>query len=162
MSRYVSLLLMVLFLSLSVQVACADDLRQLFPEEVAGMQLVRVHKGQDALAEIDALHGKPIPARDAVIGTYHAGTGRPAQVWVSVAESSQEAVEQVELMVKKMLAAANSPFQGYRGRNLAGVTLHQFYGMGQVHYVWATGNQAWWISTPVERGEAMLEAFLPQ
>lgn len=157
MSRVSALLICLL---LCGGVANAEDLAVQFPEELAGMRLVRIHKGQEALAEIDALHGKPIVAKDALIATYHGEAGPPAQVWVSTADSSQMAAEQVALMVEKMLAAEKSPFHGYESEDIEGLVVHQFQGMGQQHFIWSRGAEAWWISAPLQQGPAMLEFFL--
>lgn len=140
----------------------ADKLYTSFPANLAGMRLEHLHEGRMALDEIDALHGKPIAASDALIATYKAPQSPPAQVWVSLADSPQQALQQVQDMVQKMLGAEKSPFHDYQSRDVATHPLHQFYGMGQVHYIWTNGREAWWISAPQDRGDEFLQKFIGQ
>ncbi len=140
----------------------ADKLHTSFPANLAGMRLEHLHEGRMALDEIDALHGKTIAASDAVIASYKALQGPPAQVWVSLADSPKQALQQVEDMVQKMLGAEKSPFHDYQSREVATRPLHQFYGMGQVHYIWTNGREAWWISAPEQHGEEFLQQFIGQ
>jgi len=153
-------LLLFAALALFAVGAVAQELADSFPEELAGMRLMKLQRGQEALDEIDALHGKPIVASEAVIGTYHAGSGPPAMVWVSRPGSEGQASDQVTLMVERMLAADNSPFHSHSQEQIQGVTVHSFQGMGQMHCIWNRGDTAWWISAPMNRWEPMLEHFL--
>lgn len=156
------LMALALYMACIAGPAFAAGLEAFFPEQVAGMPLETLLLGDEARQEIDTLHGRTIPVRDAAVATYASVSGRPAMVWVSLADSSLEAREQVHGMVDKMLAASRSPFHDYRGQERGGVALHQFLGLGQIHYIWFRDDQAWWISAPMDSGEEVLEAFLPE
>jgi hypothetical protein len=141
--------------------APSPPLAPMFPETIGGLTLVELLEGDAAIQDIGDLHGKAILLEDAVVATYAGGPGRPDQVWISRAASVEENQQQMQVMVEKMLAAQDSPFRDYRSRETSCCMVHEFTGMGQVHYTFAHQDLSWWISSHPMYGEMLLESFLP-
>ena len=136
------------------------DLASLFPEAIDGLRRAQLIVGQEALDKIDKLHGKKIVVEEGAIGVYQAGPGPPVMVWISRAKTADIAMEQTEVMVRKMVAASGSPFHDPSQGKSRGVIVYRFLGMGQVHYVFCRGDLAYWISASPNHVEKVLSAFL--
>jgi len=143
--------------------AFADDLSGLMPEKVGETYRIQLIVGDAAQVEVNKLHGKALVAEVSVIGRYSrasdVGRIRPAEVWVSRVSSEKEARRQVGLMVHKMYQNPKSPFKSPRRIEHAGFSVYRFIGMGQVHFIWYTGDLAYWISANPADETAMLDVF---
>ncbi len=137
------------------------SLTTMFPEAIGGLRRVELLEGTTAIENIGELHGKAIPLEDAAIATYAGGPGKPDMVWISRASSEQENQRQMRDMVEKMLATEGSPFRDYTSRETPCCVVHEFTGMGQVHYTFAHNDLSWWISAHPMYGEILLKRFLP-
>lgn len=156
MIRYLS----VLPILLVAVVAHASDLSELMPAKIGALDRIELVTGPDAQAEVDELHGKPLPALASVIGRYGvAGAEKSsAEIWVSRVESEKEARRQTGVMVHKMYENPRSPFKNPKRLDHQGVAVYRFTGMGKVHLIWYTSDQVWWVSAdPADEG-AFLDA----
>ena len=143
--------------------ACRGEpraLRDLFPEAIGKLRRIRLITGQEALDEIDRLHGKRIVVEEGAIGIYRSGSGPPVMVWISRAGTADISRQQTEVMVRKMTTSSGSPFHDPSRQECKGVTVYRFLGMGQVHYVFYRGDLAYWISASPGHAEKVLQAFL--
>ncbi len=156
--------LLVLCIALPIAAVAAPpaSLEDLFPREIQGFELMKLITGDQARGKVSSLHGKDIPLKDAAVATYSRKSGHPAMVWISRAATPKENQSQMEVMVKKMLAAKRSPFHEYKGLELHGTVVHRFFGMGQVHYTYAHKDLSYWISVDPEFGQDFLNAFTPR
>jgi hypothetical protein len=138
------------------------SLTSLFPEIIEGLQRVQLITGIQALKEINKLHGKEIGIIEGGIGTYQTNNGPPAMVWISRSKKAELARHQTEVMIKKMLLSPHSPFHHPVQRELQGINIYQFQGMGQIHYICCRNDLVFWISAVAHQGDAILQAFLPE
>ena len=158
-----SSLFLLSFLLVAPLHAHAVELVSLLPETVGEMHLIQRVDGAEAQAEVDKLHGKPLPAKASVIGRYarpsEVGQAHPAEVWISRVESEAEARRQTGLMVHKMFENPRSPFGHPTRLDRDGVPVYRFEGMGMAHLIWHKDDLVYWISVRPEGEEAMLAAF---
>jgi len=157
------LLSFILVVLLFPTFALADDLSGLMPKSVGDMERIQLLTGAEAQAEVDKLHGKPLPAEASVVARYSrpedVGSARPSEVWISRVESEKEARRQTGLMVHMMYDNPKSPFRNPRRIDHNGVAAYRFEGMGQAHLIWFKGSLVYWISTNVEGEPAFLDSF---
>jgi len=143
--------------------AHAVELVHLLPDAVGEMRLIQRVDGAEAQAEVDRLHGKPLPAEASVIGRYarpaEVGKAAPAEVWISRVASEAEARRQTGLMVHKMVENPNSPFSQPRRLDRGGVPVYRFEGMGRTHLIWFKDDLVYWISCRASDEEVLLAAF---
>ena len=143
--------------------AQADDLSDLMPESVGALKRIQLVTGPQAQAEVDRLHGKPLPAEASAVARYSrpddVGTKRPAEVWVSRVASGKEARRQTGLMVHMMYENPKSPFRNPRRLDHQGMAVYRFEGMGQTHFIWFKEDLVYWVSSAAEDESIMLESF---
>jgi len=161
----IHLIISTIFIIIIQSSACTREpvhLSFLFPETIEGLRRVQLITGIQALKEINKLHGKEIEIIEGSIGTYQAPDGPKAMVWISRSRKANSARHQTEIMIKKMLVSPHSPFHHPVQRELRGITIYQFQGMGQIHYIFCWNDLVFWISAASHKGDAMLQAFLPE
>ena len=126
-----------------------------FDTEVAGMALMKLISGPEALQAINKLHGTAIPMKKGFIAHY-LGTQGKAVVWVSEAPSVEAGTEQIDVMIEKMKGNERSPFRNY-GQSLVDKTpVIRFHGMGQVHAVFQIDAWVYWISADDQDMDVLL------
>ncbi|WP_147819642.1 hypothetical protein [Salidesulfovibrio onnuriiensis] len=142
--------------------ACADNagLSSMLPKKIGEFALEKVVSGQDALLQINKLHGQAILARDGVVATY-AGPGKPLMVWISRAGSEKEARRQAGEMVHRMYENPESPFTWRKRMDFNGVPVYPFAGMGQVHLIFYRADLVCWLSVHEGQEREALSAFIP-
>ncbi|ADU64201.1 MAG: hypothetical protein KUA35_03160 [Pseudodesulfovibrio sp.] len=131
------------------------------PQTVADLVRIELVTGLAAQAEVDTLHGKPLPAEESLVARYarSGSADRPAEVWVSRVLSEAEARRQTGQMVHMMYENPKSPFKNPARLDHKGVAVYRFHGMGQVHLIWYSADLVYWVSAPPTDQPAMLDAF---
>ncbi len=136
---------------------CSSPKRWAFPHRIDGYSLSQLITGGKALTQINRLHGKTIQALKGAIAIYGRDEKR-AMVWVSLAPSSQTALQQVRIMVEKM--EERGPFHDFSMDKMGYIVVHRFLGLGQEHYLFAHGASVFWISAPVGEGRPFIMVFV--
>lgn len=163
--RNIHLIITAILISIIQISACNKEpvsLNSLFPKTMEGLQRVQLITGVQALKKINKLHGKEIAIIEGGIGTYQTNNGPKAMVWISRSRKANRAHHQTEVMIKKMLLSPHSPFHHPVQCELRGITIYQFHGMGQIHYIFFRNDLVFWISAVAHQGDALLQAFLPE
>ncbi len=124
---------------------CNQSHLPVFQEEIRGLKLVQLITGKDALYAINKLHGKKINVASGMVAFYH-GEGEKATVWVSESFSTDDAIQQTEIMVEKMRSSKRSPFSNYKEIEHDRVKIYSFKGMGQKHYIFRINKSIYWIT----------------
>ena len=137
-------IIIFIFISLTLM-SCSQSSSPVFQEDVGGLNLVRLYTGTDALKAINKLHGKEIKVAKGMVAFYE-GRGEKASVWFSESFTVNEAKNQTDIMIKKMLAGKNSPFRGYKEIDRKDKKIYSFMGMGQEHYIFRIKKDIYWIS----------------
>lgn len=143
--------------------ACSSqtDMRSILPDIIGKYELKETVHNEQALLQINKLHGKAIEALDGVVGTYE-GPGRPMRVWVSRATDDKEARRQLGEMVHLMYENPKSPFSWQKRMNFRHVPVYPFTGMEQVHLVFHQGDLVYWLSVNQGQEEEALAAFIQE
>jgi hypothetical protein len=135
------------------------------PATVADMTRIELLTGPEAQAEVDRLHGKPLPAEESLVARYARTDAdgktaqRPAEIWISRVASPEEARRQTGQMVHMMYENPKSPFKNPSRIDHAGGPVYRFTGMGQAHLIWHEADLVYWISTAPADETLMLDTF---
>jgi hypothetical protein len=124
---------------------CNQSPSPVFQEEIGGLKLVQLITGKDALQAINQLHGKKINVASGIVAFYQ-GEGEKATVWVSESFSTDDAIQQTEVMIKIMRSSKRSPFSDYEEIGRDGMKIYSFKGMGQKHYIFRISKSVYWIT----------------
>ena len=124
---------------------CNQSPSPVFQEEIRGLKLVQLITGKDALHTINKLHGKKINVASGMVAFYQ-GEGEKATVWVSESFSTDDAIQQTEIMIEMMRSSKRSPFSDYEEIGQDGVKIYSFKGMGQEHYIFRISKSIYWIT----------------
>jgi hypothetical protein len=127
-----------------------------FDAEIDGLKRLELVEGEEALKEINQLHGKTIQAKRGFIARYENGHEK-ATIWVSEAASQDAARDQVSVMLDKMKSNPRSPFLNYRTLDGQESPVVAFDGLGQTHYIFREGNWVYWIGTDEKHIGGLLE-----
>lgn len=140
-------------------VACseASNVDEVMPRTLAGLERIRLITGQEAIDKVSKLHGKSLEIESCAIGFY-GDPSAPSMVWISRATTPTGSEEQTLLMVERM-EKGQGPFTGPEILTSKGVSIYQFKGLGQEHFIFYRGELAYWISAPPELGTRVLDDF---
>ncbi len=125
-------------------VSCGGN--SLFPERLGDMQLIRLIAGERAIEEVNRLHGREIPVKEAWIALYRKDKLSSAMIWVSESFNIPQAAEQTGVMMKKIMHNSRSPFHHLEIERRSDIKIYLFSGMGQRHAVFRKGVRIYWIS----------------
>ncbi|GAW93744.1 hypothetical protein [Calderihabitans maritimus] len=125
-----------------------------FPQALAGMPLVHLVTGEQAIAQISKLHGTNIPIENGYIAMYRS-EDRQAVLWISESATSEEAEELLKIMDEKM--PGSSAFSNYTVKVIDGKTYYYVTGIGMHNYYYLKGNRVYWLGTNVEPAEDILK-----
>lgn len=118
------------------------------PVTLGGLPRTHMLEGNDALREINRLHGKSIPARGGFVAHYERD-GAVAMLYVSRAYLGPLAHWQLTRMIegiRKGASNAEGQFTHLRVREQDGVTFYSALGLGQIHYFYRSGATMVWLA----------------
>jgi hypothetical protein len=118
------------------------------PPALGGLPRTHTLQGDDALREINRLHGKSIPSRDGFVAHYERD-GAVAMLYVSRAYLGPIARWQLSRMVKGIERGAGNvegPFTHLKVREQEGLVLYSALGLGQIHYFYRSGTTLVWLA----------------
>ncbi len=129
------------------------------PRTIAGLSLSEYLDGEQAIIQVEQLHGKGLGAGldEAWLATY--GTGGAATLWVSRSVRLQDAEALMERM-KTKIAAGTSPFTHPQTMTAQGVEVQALDGMGQKHYYFRVGRDLYWLAIEPGLGDAGLRELV--
>jgi hypothetical protein len=130
---------------------------ELVPDNVGMLSLSNLTTGQEALNEINQLHGKAFPLTYGAVGRY--GTDAQAIIWVAAATDDHKAAETLKSM-RDRIAEGNSPFTP-TGETINGNrTIYTLDGLGQKHFYFQSRNLIVWTAVDADLYENVLEQVL--
>ena len=103
------------------------------PERLGELELVSIIEGPEALAQIEKLHGTDINLVEAQVASYARGSTERITVWVSRAESSDDAAELTRMMVEG-INRGNSVFSNLQRLTVSSHEVFQVDGHGGEHF----------------------------
>ncbi|MDL1956088.1 MAG: hypothetical protein LWW95_03420 [Candidatus Desulfofervidus auxilii] len=125
---------------------CTQSKSPSFPKSLEQLCLIHLLKGQEAIAEVNRLHGKEIHVKNAWVA-YYRGNGHEATIWISEAFNPKEAKSQTEIMMEKIRKNIKSPFSHFKLTKQKNLTIYTFWGLGKKHAVFYKKTMVYWITT---------------
>lgn len=136
-------LVLILVLAIALP-SCAEGGKFSVPPSLGGLKLSHYLQGEQALREIDRLHGKKIRVKEGYVAHYEAN-GNKAMLYVSEAYLEFLAARQLESMADG-IRKGNTPFFHLKESQREGMTLYSTIGLGQIHYFYRVGNKVVWLA----------------
>ncbi len=126
-----------------------------FPKQLAGLPLVKLSTGPDAVKSISRLHGTGIDVVRGIVAMYGSHDGsRQLMVWVSESRSKAEATKLLNIMDEKM--PNSNAFSNYQVKILDGRTYYYVSGIGLDNYYYQKGKRLYWVAIKDNNPEATL------
>jgi hypothetical protein len=123
----------------------ASDSAFPLPEEIQGMQRVRVVEGADAKAMIGKLHGKDLAPLASYVGHYGEGPTH-TMLYTSRFEDAAAANEALDDMSSE-IGEGSSGFSHHMTMDVAGRLVHLVLGQeGKVHFVFVDDDRLSWLA----------------
>lgn len=127
------------------------------PNQLAGLPLTSTSTGQQAVAEINRMHGLNFPLLSGGVGRY--GENGQATLWVSEAQSASLTSQMLEDMESK-IAQGSSPFIPLGVRMDAGRKVYELKGLGQRHFYFQSKTLLVWLAVDADLVERALNETL--
>lgn len=138
---------------------CKKKTRPLpFPKNIAGLSLTTYSEGQNAIKDINKLHGKEIQIKDGYVLTYK-GNDKKATIWVSDSGSRGEADLLLSQMAQR-LKNDSKLFAHYLETEIKKSKIYSVVGMGQKHFFFQKGIRLFWIAADFQIADLLLNEFL--
>ena len=138
--------------------AAADVAPSLLPPVLGELPLQDFSSGEEALAEINRLHGEELSIIDGYVGSYSDGA-RSVTLWIAGSDDPDG-------LLRQMLGAiegGDTPFSAPRKVEGLGREVYRSEGMGQAHYIWVEGDLLIWMALEgfaADEGMKVLEEAL--
>ena len=129
----------------------------LVPEYIAELPLSNLTTGQEALIEINQLHGKEFPLVSGAVGRY--GDNNQAITWIAWAADKPTA-EQILIAMRERIAEGNSPFSPTSELRNGNRTNYTHDGLGQKHFYFQSRNLIVWTAVNATLYETALQQIL--
>ena len=113
------------------------------PEEAAGLPLVDIRSGHQAIAEINRMHGLDFSFTAAKIGVY--GVDGQAILWLSELDTKFHA-QQMLVDMRDRIALGNSPYTPLDAWKDGGRMVYELDGHGQIHYYFQSERLVVWLA----------------
>ncbi|HEX6268948.1 MAG TPA: hypothetical protein VFZ43_01820 [Anaerolineales bacterium] len=126
------------------------------PYSINGLQITAYRTGEEAIAEIENLHGKQFPISLGSIGVYG---NHEITVWVAGAPSESIASQMTKTMEAK-IAEGNSPFTPINEINDNDREVYVLEGMGQRHYYFQAKNLVIWLASDPVIADTAIQQIL--
>jgi len=126
------------------------------PDSIAGLPITSYTTGQEAITEVEKLHGKAFPISLASIGVYG---NYEITLWATGAPSETFAAEMTNAMQEK-IAAGNSPFTPMNEINNNGRKVHVLEGMGQRHNYFQSEKLVIWLAVDPALADTAIQQTL--
>lgn len=154
--KIIQLRLSIIIIALIV-LSCSPE-KDLLPEDFFGLKLQKKLTGVEAKKFVDELHFQEVAPDKNAIGFYSSTAGS-AVIYITYYSSENIAQTEYEKMINK-ISPENSVFINPEFINIAGKDIYRCFGMGQSHYVFAYGNELYWISVDTHFGKKFIEEYL--
>ncbi len=146
---------MVLFSIICISCQGKPKTSEFFPKTLSQLHLIKLIQGKEAIEMVNRLHQKQIDIQKAWIA-YYKSDRKEATIWISEALSTQQAKNQLNKMIEKMIGNRKGPFYDFKKIN----EVYTFSGLGQKHGVFCKGKFVFWISTNSEIFDNVLNYYL--
>lgn len=146
-----------LFLCLNFFFQACSQKKEILPEKINDLLLVKTLDGEIAKEYINKLHFQPVVNYENIIGYYENPSGE-AIVYVTIYPDQKNA----EINFKKMtdkISPENSIFIYPQFFKYQGNVIYKCFGMGKTHYVFTLNKNLYWISVETHLSKNFFEEF---
>ena len=156
--------ILVLILGIVVYILSGADQNadtQLVPLKLADQPLSHLTTGQEALFEINQIHGKAFPLTAGTVGRY--GNEDQAVIWVAEA-IDEAAAKEILLAMRDRIAEGKSPFTPTSEQQTGDHNIYMLDGIGHKHFYFRSRNLIVWTAVDIplyERVVAQVLDFYP-
>ena len=127
------------------------------PGQIAGLPLTNLTTGQQAIQEINQLHGKAFDLTSGTVGSY--GQDHQVIMWVAAAADIPTAVE-ILVAMRDRIAEGNSPFTLTGELQNGNRTIYTLDGLDQVHFYFQSGKQIVWVAADAPLVEKTMQGVV--
>ena len=127
------------------------------PNKIAELPISNLTTGQQALYEINQLHGKSFPLVTGSVGTY--GLENQVIIWVAAAADESKASEILKSMHDR-IAEGKSPFLPTDDIPYGNRTVYILEGLGQKHFYFRSRELIVWTAVNADLYQAALQQVL--
>lgn len=138
--------------------ALAEGGKPPVPPALGGLKLAHYLKGEEALREIERLHGKKINVKEGYVAHYEKGESK-AMLYISRVSSGSQAEGQVKRMAEG-IRKGGTPFYHLKESRRDGINLYSAIGLGQIHYFYRTGPKVVWLAADPPVASSALSSVL--
>lgn len=128
------------------------------PEEIYGFNLTNKLAGDEAKKFVDQLHFSEVAPEKNEIGFYESPAGKLI-IYVTYYDEDVKSQSEYEKMINK-ISPDNSVFYDPSIIKINQKDIYRCYGMGQVHYVFTSGRELFWVSVDPQFGEKFIAEYL--
>ena len=129
-----------------------------FPTQIADLQLGHSSQGEEAVAEINRLHGKEIEMKNGYLAHYESDRTK-AVLYISEFDSEDQAREQIDKM-KKKIGKGSKGFAPLQELEVEERILYSLLGFHQIHYFYLDSHKVIWLAADPFRAELVLKDVL--
>ena len=137
--------------------ACSEK-KDPLPEEFYGFKLMNKMTGDEAKKFVDQLHFNEVAPQKNEIGFYESPAGKLI-IYITYYDDNVKSLAEYDKMIDK-ISPDNSVFYDPSIIKINQKDIYRCYGMGQVHYVFASGKELYWVSIDPQFGEKFIAEYL--
>ncbi|MDO9573420.1 MAG: hypothetical protein Q7I94_00385, partial [Candidatus Contubernalis sp.] len=135
------------------------DNKSLFPKRLGDMHLIKVIKGEEALANVQRFQGTTIDIARAYIPHYQIGS-RQAIIWITESHHEKDAIDLIQKM--SVIVPENEKFYNYDVFYSKGIRVYQVEGMGWFNYFYQKGIGVYWVSIQDDNPSEVLSLVIEE
>jgi hypothetical protein len=128
------------------------------PGEFYKFKLTNKLTGDEAKKFVDQLHFNEVAPQKNEIGFYESPAGKLI-IYITYYDEDVKSQSEYEKMINK-ISPDNSVFYDPSIIRINQKDIYRCYGMGQVHYVFASGKELYWVSVDPQFGEKFIAEYL--
>lgn len=128
------------------------------PKSLGDLKLLHALQGEEALQEINRLHGKEVGGKDGYVAHYEKD-GAVAMLYLAQASSTAEAAGRLKQMSER-IERGESPFYHLKTSKRGEITLYSALGQGQIHYFYQRDSSVVWLAVDAPVAMQALAALL--
>lgn len=128
------------------------------PEKLYGFKLVNKLTGEDAKKFVDQLHFNKVASQKNEIGFYESPAGKLI-IYVTYYDDDDKPKSEYEKMINK-ISPENSVFYDPTIIQINQNKIYRCYGMNQVHYVFFSGKELYWVSVDPGFGDKFIVEYV--
>jgi hypothetical protein len=130
------------------------------PAKLAGLQIVRLYEGKEALAIVSKMHRESVTTENNTIGVY-VGPEGSATLYLTIYPAAGDA-QLSEQRMGQRIAEGDSGFTNFQRMMVNGKQVSVCVGLGQVHCFFSHGSRLYWLASDFGVARDVLKDLMAQ